>query len=135
MSLLQLSIVTPQRLIVSDQVDQVNIPGTEGDLGILYDHAPILTGMRSGQLSYQKEGQTIVLIVSGGYVEVTENRVTVLAETAEFLDEIDRGRAEAARQKAEELLNRADLTDEEFHTAQKKLFRAIARLEGTESSH
>ena len=123
-----LSIVTPEKQLVAEEVDQVNAPGSEGDLGILYDHAPILTNLRSGQLSYEKDGETIALVVSGGYLEISENRVTVLAETGEFLHEIDRERAERAHAEAEKLLLTA-LSDEEFVEAQKKLFRAIARLE------
>ncbi len=123
-----LSIVTPEKQLVAEEVDQVNAPGSEGDLGILYDHAPILTNLRSGQLSYEKDGETIALVVSGGYLEVSENRITVLAETGEFLHEIDRERAERAHAGAEKLLL-TDLSEEEFVEAQKKLFRAIARLE------
>ena len=123
-----LSIVTPEKQLVAEEVDQVNVPGTEGDLGILFDHAPILTNLRSGQLSYEKDGETVALVVSGGYLEVTDNRVTVLAETGEFLHEIDRERAERAHADAEKLLL-TDLSEEEFIEAQKKLFRAVARLE------
>ena len=123
-----LSIVTPEKQLVSDEVDQVNAPGTDGDLGILYDHAPLLTNLRSGQLSYEKDGETVALVVSGGYLEVTDNRVTVLAETGEFLHEIDRERAERAHADAEKLLL-TDLSEEEFIETQKKLFRAVARLE------
>ena len=123
-----LSIVTPEKQLVSDEVDQVNAPGTEGDLGILFDHAPLLTNLRSGQLSYEKDGETVALVVSGGYLEVTDNRVTVLAETGEFLHEIDRERAERAHADAEKLLL-TDLSEEEFIETQKKLFRAVARLE------
>ena len=61
-----LSIVTPEKQLVAEEVDQVNAPGSEGDLGILYDHAPILTNLRSGQLSYEKDGETIALVVSIG---------------------------------------------------------------------
>ena len=129
---LQLTIVTPEKMVVTEEVDQVNVPGVEGDMGILYDHAPILTTLRPGKVSYQQDAETIFLVVSGGYLEVTDNRVIVLAETAEFLDEIDRTRAKAARGKAEEMLANANLTDEEFAKAQKKLFRAVARLEGAE---
>ena len=129
-----LSIVTPEKLLVSEEVDQVNVPGSEGDLGILYDHAPILTNLRSGQLSYEKEGEAIALVVSGGYLEVTDNRVTILAETGEFLHEIDRERAERAQAQAEELLGKTDLSEEEFIETQKKLFRAIARLENSENN-
>ena len=123
-----LSIVTPGKQLVADEVDQVNAPGTEGDLGILYDHAPLLTNLRSGQLSYEKDGETVALVVSGGYLEVTDNRVTVLAETGEFLHEIDRERAERAHADADKLLL-TDLSEEEFIETQKKLFRAVARLE------
>ena len=123
-----LNIVTPEKQLVTEEVDQVNVPGTEGDLGILYDHAPILTNLRSGQLSYEKDSETVALVVSGGYLEVTDNRVTVLAETGEFLHEIDRERAERAHADAEKLLL-TDLSEEEFIETQKKLFRAVARLE------
>ncbi len=131
---LSLSVVTPEKQLVTEEVDQVNAPGTEGDLGILFDHAPILTNLRSGQLSYEKDGETVVMVVSGGYLEVTDNRVTVLAETGEFLSEIDRERAQKAQTQAEELLNKPGLSEEEFIEAQKKLFRAIARLENSENN-
>ena len=133
---LQLSIVTPERLVLSEDVDQVNVPGVEGDLGILYDHAPILTTMRAGRFSYELVGEkgreTINMIVSGGYLEVTDNRVIVLAEAVEFLDEIDKERAKASLAKAEEALSNPDLSDDEFTEAQDRLFRAIARIEPTE---
>jgi len=133
---LQLSIVTPERLVLTEEVDQVNVPGVEGDLGILYDHAPILTTMRPGRFSYELLGEkgkeTIQMIISGGYLEVTDNRVIVLAEAVEFLDEIDKERAKASLAKAEEALANADLSDDEFAEAQGRLFRAIARLEPTE---
>jgi len=133
---LQLSIVTPERLVLNEDVDQVNVPGVEGDLGILYDHAPILTTMRAGRFSYElvseKGRETIHMIVSGGYLEVTDNRVIVLAEALEFLDEIDKERAKTSLAKAEEALSNTDLSDDEFTEAQNRLFRAIARLEPTE---
>ncbi len=133
---LQLSIVTPEKLVVNENVDQVNVPGIEGDLGILYDHASILTTMRPGQLSYESDGEkgreTIHMVVSGGYLEVTDNRVIVLAETAEFLDQIDKERARIALARAEEALSGTDLSDDDFEKAQHKLFRAVARLENTE---
>ena len=129
-----LNIVTPEKQLVSEEVDQVNVPGTEGDLGILHDHAPILTLLRSGQLSYEKEGETVILVVSGGYLEVTDNRVTVLAETGEFMHEIDRERAEIAQSDAEKRLGETDISEEEYIETQKKLFRAIARLENSENN-
>jgi F-type H+-transporting ATPase subunit epsilon len=125
-----LSLVTPVKEMVLDpEVDQVNIPGSEGDLGILADHAPLFTTMRPGRFSYQKGEEEVELVVSNGYAEVTDNRVTVLAESAEFLHEIDHDRAETARAEAEKILEKADLEGEAFKEAQDKLFRAIARLE------
>jgi F-type H+-transporting ATPase subunit epsilon len=135
---LKLSIVTPERLVLNEGVDQVNAPGIEGDLGILYDHAPLLTTMRAGRFSYEllreKGRETINMIVSGGYLEVTDNRVIVLAETVEFLDEIDKERAKNSLVKAEEALANIDLSDDKFAEAQDRLFRAIARLEPTETN-
>ena len=131
---LNMSIVTPEKQLVAEEVDQVNAPGTDGDLGILFDHAPILTNLRPGQLSYEKDGETVVMVVSGGFLEVSDNRVTVLAETGEFLNEIDRPRAEKAQTHAEELLSKPGLSEEEFIEAQKKLFRAIVRLENSENN-
>jgi len=129
---LTLSIVTPEKLVVNEEVDQVNVPGSEGDLGILYDHAPIITNLRPGSLSYEKGGETTQLVVSGGYLEVTDNRVIILAEAAEFVHEVDRERAEMAKAKAEKILSQPDLTDDAFKEAQDDLFRAVARLEHTE---
>ena len=131
---LTIRVVTPEKQLVSEEVDQVNAPGSEGDFGVLYDHAPILTNLRSGQLSYENDGESTALVISGGYLEVTDNRVTILAETGEFLHEIDRERAERARSQAEEKLSNPDLSEEEFSETQKKLFRAIARLENSENN-
>ena len=129
-----LSVVTPEKQLVSEEVDQVNAPGSEGDFGVLYDHAPILTNLRAGQLSYENDGESTAVVISGGYLEVTDNRVTILAESGEFLHEIDRERAERARSQAEEKLSNPDLSEEEFSETQKKLFRAIARLENSENN-
>lgn len=129
---LHLSLVTPEKQVVNEEVDQVNVPGSEGDLGILYDHAPIITNLRPGPLSYQKGDVSTQLIVSGGYLEVTDNRVIILAETAEFLHEVDRDRAEKAKTKAEAALLKTGLSEEEFQEAQDDLFRALARLDQPE---
>ena len=131
---LKLNVVTPEKQLVSEEVDQVNAPGSEGDFGILYDHAPFLTNLRSGQLSYENDGETKALVIGGGYLEVTDNRVTVLAETAEFLDEIDRERAERSQAESEKRLGQADISQEEYVETQNKLFRAIARLENSDNN-
>ena len=129
-----LSVVTPKmEMVIDSEVDQVNIPGFDGDMGILPNHAPLLTLLRPGRFSYEKGEEVVELVVSEGYAEVTADRVTVLAESAEFLHEIDHDRAETARAAAEKLLEKPDLEGEAFKEAQDKLFRAIARLETKKS--
>ena len=131
---LLLSLVTPQKeMVVDAEVDQVNIPGFDGDMGILANHAPLFTILRPGRFSYQTGEEEVELVISQGYAEVTDNRVTVLAESAEFVQEIDHDRAETARAAAEKLLEEAGLEDEAFKEAQDKLFRALARLETKKS--
>ena len=130
-----LSLVTPAKeMVIDPDVDQVNIPGSDGDLGILADHAPLFTTMRPGRFSYQKGEEEIELVVSEGYAEVTANRVTVLAESAEFLHEVDHDRAEIAHAEAEKLLEKVGLEEKGFKEAQDKLFRAVARLETKKSN-
>ena len=129
---LELDVVTPERLLVTENVDQVNVPGAEGDMGILPNHAPIISTLRPGSISYQIGEKSISLVVSGGFIEVADNRVIVLASTAEFANEIDRERALSSKVKAEEALAKAKLSEPEFEEAQLRLFRATARLENTE---
>ena len=82
--LIELDIVTPERTMVAAHVEQVNAPGIEGNFGILYDHAALLPVLRPGTLSYQNGQEMVSMVISGGYLEVAENRVIVLAETELF---------------------------------------------------
>lgn len=104
MAKLRLDIVTAERAVYSDDVDMVIAPGTEGELGILPRHAPLLTGLQVGELRIKKEGREELFAIGGGFMEVRPDRVIVLADTAESSAEIDVERAEAARQRAERLL-------------------------------
>ena len=131
---IHLTMVTPEQEMINDtEVDQVNIPGTDGDMGILPNHAPLFTTLRPGRFSYEKGDDIIELVVSHGYAEVTDNRVTLLSESGEFLSDIDHTRAEAAKKKAEQLLAQPNLEEEAQRDAQDKLFRALARLETKKS--
>ena len=104
-----LEIVTAERLVYSDEVDIVVAPGMEGELGILPHHAPLLTILQPGELRIQKTGQEDVYIaVTGGFLEVTGNRVIVLADAAERSEEIDEARAQEALRRAEERLERSE---------------------------
>jgi F-type H+-transporting ATPase subunit epsilon len=104
MSTIKCDIVTVERLVYSDEVDMVVAPGTVGTLGILPQHTPLITALEAGELRLKKGEEEERFAVSGGYMEVRPDRVIVMADTAEHAEEIDEARAEAARQRAEQLL-------------------------------
>jgi F-type H+-transporting ATPase subunit epsilon len=124
---MHLEIVTAERVVMSDEVDQVNVPTKDGRVGILPRHAPLLTVLDVGELDIIKGGATTALAVSGGFMEVQSNRVTILADTAERADEIDEARAEAARRRAEERIAQRQ-SDQEMALAEAELRRALIRL-------
>jgi F-type H+-transporting ATPase subunit epsilon len=119
-SKLKFEIVTAERMVYSDDVDIVIAPGIEGQLGILPGHAPLLTMLQPGELVVRREGEETAMFVSGGFLEVMQNRVTVLADIAERAEEIDISRAEEAKNRAEERLRE--------HTPEMDLARAEAAL-------
>src|SRR5512147_1152885 len=96
-----LEIVTPERLVLSEVADEVILPGSEGYLGVLPGHAPLLTALGSGEITYRTGEVTRHLAVSGGFVEVLRDRVSILAENCERPDEIDANRAAEDKKKAE----------------------------------
>src|SRR5215470_221925 len=100
----QLEIVTPEKLVVKDQAEEMQIPGKNGYLGILPGHAPLITELSVGQISYRNAGQTHFLCVAWGFAEVLPDKVTILAETAERGEEVDRDRAQKAKDRAEQRL-------------------------------
>jgi F-type H+-transporting ATPase subunit epsilon len=124
---IELEIVTPERLVVKDRAEQVQIPGRSGYLGILPGHAPLITELAVGEIVYTNAGVTTRLSVAWGFAEVLPDKVTILAETAELAEDIDVPRAEAARLRAQEHLKKAeDMAAYEEATA--ALARAEARL-------
>ncbi|HVN07848.1 MAG TPA: F0F1 ATP synthase subunit epsilon [Patescibacteria group bacterium] len=125
---LTLEVVTPERQVLHDDVDSIQLPGLDGYLGILPGHAPLLTELGTGVLSFQKGGQTRYATALGGFAEVLADRVIVLAERSELAEEIDLGRAEAARERA---LKRLQEHGEEvdFHRAQLALQRSLTRIQ------
>src|SRR5262245_3646823 len=130
---MRFELATPTRLLVSAEVDEVVAPGSEGYFGVLPGHAAFLTTLGSGEVSYRAGRDEKSLAVSGGFAEVTGERVIILAETAELPEEIDRARAERAKQRAEQrLAGRSPLgTSEEidYQRAVAALARALARLQ------
>jgi len=124
---IQLEIVTPERLVVSEPAEYIEIPGEGGHLGILPGHAPLISEVAPGELMYRNGNQTKRLAVAWGFVEVLQTKVTILAEAAEKAEEIDTARAEAAKKKAEAELQKSGLDMNE--EAQEALQRAQARLD------
>ncbi len=124
----RLEVVTAERVVLSDEVDQVNVPGAAGRMGILAGHEPLLTSLVPGEMDIIKGGERSEFAISGGFMEVLPDRVTILADTAERADEIDEARAEAARQRAEQLL-RERRSEREMLLAEAQLRRAMVRLQ------
>jgi F-type H+-transporting ATPase subunit epsilon len=126
---IRLEVVTPERELVHESVLSVSIPATTGYLGILPGHAPLLSELQPGELSYVEDHVTHFLSVSWGFTEVLPERVIVLAQTAERAEEIDVERAQRAKQRAEERLKNFAATDIDFERARAALMRALARLQ------
>jgi F-type H+-transporting ATPase subunit epsilon len=124
---IQLEIVTPERLVAKDDVEEIQIPGLGGYLGILPGHAPLITEIGVGEIAYRVAGRTVRLSVAWGFAEVLPDKVTILAETAEKAEEIDVQRAQAAKTRAEEELRKAGTAGNP--DAQAALDRAKSRLE------
>ena len=125
---LQLQIVSADRLLVNEQVDEVEIPGTEGYFGVLPGHTPLLSTLMVGELWYRQGSEKHYLSIAFGFVEVQPDRVTILAQTAEAAAEIDRARAEAAKKRAEERLSRPTI-DMDFERARIAMLKALVRLQ------
>jgi F-type H+-transporting ATPase subunit epsilon len=124
----QLEIVTPEKMVVRDVAEEMQIPGKDGYLGIMPGHAPLITELAVGEITYRNGGNTYHLSVAWGFAEVLPNKVTILAETAERPQEIDVNRAQEDKRRAEELLETGK-TEEDFASAEGKLKRAETRLE------
>jgi F-type H+-transporting ATPase subunit epsilon len=124
----QLEIVTPERLVVNDRAEEMQLPGRNGYLGILPGHAPLITELGVGEISYRNGARTEHLAVASGFAEVLPDRVTILAETAEKAHDIDIPRAERAKQGAEQGLQKSS-DDHDVRRCQVKLERAIIRLQ------
>ncbi len=131
---LQLDIVTATRTVLSEEVDMVIAPGSAGELGILPRHEPILTTLKPGELRVQQNGQWDSLAVAGGFMQVDQRGVRILADAAERVEEIDAARAQQARQRAEAELQSAQDTQARAQ-AQQALLRAIARISVVERRH
>jgi len=123
-------IITPERVVFSDDIDQASFMTDNGEITVLPHHIPLVTLLQSGELRYKKNGEELFLATSGGFAEVRpDNSLVILADTAEHAHEIDLSRAEAARERAEKLMQEARTKEDVDYTAlQVQLEKALARL-------
>lgn len=126
---IRLDIVTPDRMVLLEWVDEVQIPGQEGYLGVLPGHAPLITELKIGEVSYRQGTEVTYLAVAWGYAEVLPDKVTILAETAERAEEINIQRALDAKARAEKRLARVNDQEIDFKRAQVSLERALIRIQ------
>ena len=124
-STLQLEIVTPDKVVVSQTVDYVGVPGIEGEFGVLPHHIALLSALAIGDLYFRVDGKTEHVFVSGGFAEVSDNKLSILAESAERGEDIDTARANAARERARLAAKTAETDMLRAHLA---LQRAVERL-------
>ena len=125
---LTLEIVTPDRAIVNEQVDEVQLPGSAGYFGVLPGHAPLLATLQVGELWYRSGQEKHFLAIAFGFVEVLPDKVTVLAHIAERAEDIDRARAEKAKVRAEERVA-GPRTDLDFERARIAMMKSLVRLQ------
>lgn len=130
---IHLEVVTPAGAVVSEDVDIVNAPGYGGDFGVLANHAPFLSTIKIGLLTYEQGKDRKSLMISGGFSEVSNNKITFLVESAEFGSEINVDRAMKAKERAEKRLAQAAAHDENFNQvrAEAALQRALARIKAS----
>lgn len=126
---LLLELFTPYRKVMSEEVDMVTASGVMGQFSVLPGHASFLTSLKIGELSYARDGKAFHLALNWGYFEVTDDKVTILVETAERADEIDLERARAALGRAEEALRRITREDKDFIAYEAALQRALIRVQ------
>ncbi len=131
-----LEVVTPDRLVISDEVEKVVCPGAEGEFGVLPNHVPLITKMKIGEVRYidSTMKNEHILVVTGGYVEVTDKKVIVLAEQCIRSRDIDKVQEEINVQKAEEIMKTAEKTSEEYLNAKKTFDLAKAQLKALEKT-
>jgi F-type H+-transporting ATPase subunit epsilon len=129
----QLEVVTPEKVLVRDSAEEMQLPGKDGYLGILPGHAPLITELAIGQMTYRNGGETHTMSVAWGFAEVLPDKVTVLAELAELAEDVDVQRAREAKERAEKRLSSNDV-DVDVPRAQAALARANCRLQVAENT-
>lgn len=125
---LHLDIITPERTVLSEDIESFEAPGVAGEFQVFANHTPFLSGLKIGHIAFTREGVRDLVAISGGFCEMRENRAVILAHTAEQKLEIDEARAEAAKKRAEQRLEDTANETTDFDRAQLALLRALNRL-------
>jgi F-type H+-transporting ATPase subunit epsilon len=132
---LRLEIVTPEKLAFQDEVDSVQLPGSEGELGVLPHHAPLITTLGAGELRLRKGSTEEFYAIVGGFLQVLPDKVVVMAETADMASEIDLEKAQEARRQAEQALEGGYVEGADLSAARAQLQAALIRIRVAERRH
>ena len=127
-NLFHIEIITPEKVLISDDIDSFEAPGVAGEFQILADHTPFLTALTVGPITFSKSGKKTFISISGGFCEVQPNKTVILAQTAEISSDIDTARAQAARDRAQQRIETPHDKSIDIDRAQASLARAINRL-------
>lgn len=125
---IKFQIVTPERIVLEEEIKQVTVPTQMGEITVLPGHIPLVAALSAGEIRAKKNGEEILMAVSGGFLEVSKNKVVILADTAERAEEIDAKRAEEARARAEHLKEEKRFDRVEFAALQARIEKELARL-------
>lgn len=128
---IKLEVITPQRVVYSQEINVLVAPAIDGNIGILANHTPLITGLKTGVLQVKKDEEKLKISISKGFMEVKEQQINIVVRTAELADEIDINRAKSARKRAEERLQKKDSKIDQAR-AEAALERALARLKAKE---
>ncbi len=127
--MLNLEIVTPEKRVLDETVESVTVPSSSGDVGIMTNHAPMISALRSGILTYTRDGKADRMLISGGFVEISNNKVSILADVAETVEDIDADTAKQLLDAASKSVAGWQGTAEEYESVKDNLDRAQARAQ------
>ena len=127
--MINLEIVTPEKKVIDEPVEMVTVPTAKGEIGILTNHAPLISTLKPGILTYTAKGETERMVIAGGFLEISDNKVSILADVAESKQDIDMDSAKAEQSELRKLLGEWKGSEEEFEVELEKLEKAQARID------
>ena len=128
MNKIYLKIITPERILFEESVDQVSLPSKQGEITVLPNHIPLISLLRSGEIIITAEKKKTLLVISGGFAEITGSKILILADTAERIEEIDEKRALEAKERAEKLIKDVKIDSQDYAALSAKIEKELARI-------